>query len=898
MITDDARAVGRLAVQFGLLSDEQLQRVIGQLNVSTNGDAANVTQLAATIEAQGFASATDVLLLEAIVATGGGAPPATPSDLVAEDGGRRLGEFRILRELGRGAMGVVHEAIQDGLNRRVALKVLPAELSVSAAALERFRREAEAAAKVDHSGFVKIITVGEADGTHYYAMELVDGRSLDQIVATERLPVRRAAKLIADAADALDHAHRAGIVHRDIKPANLLVDQEDNVRIGDFGLARVEAAVTLTRAGEIVGTPMYMSPEQARGGAGDDLDARSDVYSLGATLYECLTLLPPFEGRDVRAVVAKVIGEEPRPPRRINPRIPRDLETICITAMEKDAARRYQTAGDLAADLNRFLRGEPITARPPSMLERTWKLAGRNKSIAASITIVLVAAIVGLSVLWYRERATAWRLDAKLQSALLDKRTGDEWLDKRRKAIQSLHATYDAWGEHFASEHIRELRADAFRFGEHADGAYADVLTALADILRVDPAHAGAHQTTAEIEMSRAEVAFLEAMHGGNPTAVREWRERTLATRRDDLARRFATRITEMDARFSERARFTLTSEPPGAEVFAAPLHTGPVISAGAGQEQRLGTTPLSMPLAAGDWQIRLEHPGHMEVRFPVRAVRGAKVAVARIVLFRPDEMQATPGSPANDFTGMVYVPGGTFRMGGVAEDWGREREVGVPAFYIDRHEVTFRQYVRYLEELVSEYTRNGRRDEGRTIAAKRMPEFRPDDFQLVRQYSPVLDHEYHPVAWDDLPVTRITLSDARAYAAWHAKRLPTEAEWEKAARGTDARLYPWGNRYDDARAGALGERFFARSLPEGASPYGCLHMAGGVSEWTADFREWGPERTDAIVKGGHWMMRDRTRGCVPAARQLVPARTGTDDRDELRIYQIGFRCVKDPPRR
>jgi formylglycine-generating enzyme required for sulfatase activity len=863
MISDDARAVGRLAVQFGLLSDEQLQRAIGHLNASTNGDPAGVRQLAATIEAQGFATATDVLLLEAIVTTGGGAPPPTPSELVAEDGGRRLGEFRILRELGRGAMGVVHEAIQDG------------------------------------------ITIGVADGTHYYAMELVDGRSLDQIVATERLPVRRAAQLIADAADALDHAHRAGIVHRDIKPANLLVDVEDNVRIADFGLARVEAAVTLTRAGEIVGTPMYMSPEQARGGAGDDLDARSDVYSLGATLYECLTLLPPFEGRDVRAVVAKVIGEEPRPPRRINPRIPRDLETICLTAMEKDPARRYQTAGDLAADLNRFLRGEPITARPPSLLERTWKLAVRNKSVAASITIVLVAAIAGLSVLWYRERATAWRLDAQLETALERKREGDTLLDRRREAIQNLHATADAWGPHFESERTRQLRAEIAGVAEQEDAVYGEVLTALAEILRTDPTHSGARQAIAEIEVGRAQVAFLIAMRTGSANAVREWRERSLATSRDDRAGRFQARLADWERRFTETGRFNLTTDPAGARVFASRIISGAVCRIDEPSEREIGRTPIEARLPAGNWWIQLQQPGHESVSFPVRVERGRPVEIPAIPMFRPDELQPSDAFPERDYTGMCYVPGGVFRMGGCAEEWGQETPVGVPGFFIDRCEVTFGQYREYLEELVQEYTRNGRREEGLRLAVARLPAYDPrTDFGGEPGYiSFVLDITTPPRAWDDDPVRRISLADALAFASWHGKRLPTEAEWEKAARGTDQRLYPWGNRFDGARAGGVHLLFPSYSLPDGASPYGCLHLAGNVSEWVWRFE--GPEGERRVaVKGGNWRMRDRERGLLPAARRWLPVDLGREDPEDsesrrvLRNYEIGFRCVRDLPGR
>ena len=696
-------------------------------------------------------------------------------------------------------------------------------------------------------------------------------------------------------------------MHRDIKPANILVAAEDQVRIADFGLARVEAAVTLTRAGEIVGTPMYMSPEQARGGGGDDLDVRTDVYSLGATLYECLTLVPPFEGRDVRAIVAKVIGEEPRPPRKVNPRVPRDLETVCATAMEKDPGRRYQTAGGLAADLQRFLRGEPITARPPSWAERAWKLARRNKSVAAALAIVVLAAAAGLAVLWYQATAQVRALARQLESAHTVKDEADALLARRRALLLELHAELDTYGPHFASDQTRAWRTELAALSDQLDQRFEDVLSVCTGILRLDSDHAGAHHTFAEVEVARAEVTFLEALR--DPDAVREWRWRLGSARQHDQAGQFGARISAMERRFALRGRLRFVTDPPGALAFAAPVALRGAAAVRDSGEQPLGPTPCDAELDPGAWQVRLVLGGQERLRFPVWVVRGEATALDPIRLYAPEELNPVEPDPMRNYSGMVYVPGGTFRMGGVEREWERERLVHVPPYFVDQTEVTFAQYHAYLEELANDYLDRHKDPETKTVsdedrriakdlAIARAPAFGYLDYGEVPRISGVLDYHYHPESWDDRPVYRISRDDARAFATWYGKRLPTEAEWEKAARGTDGRLYPWGSRFDAARGGSLFEIFPVRSLPDAASPYGGLHMAGNVAEWTNDNRGV-MDRADAVVKGGDFDVRDRTRGLMPAGRRLVPASVGTvpGTRDkELAPLAIGFRCVKDPP--
>lgn len=351
-------------------------------------------------------------------------------------GGRRFGHYRVLRPLGRGGMGVVSLAEDTRLGRLVALKALPSQLVQSDRAMERFRREARAVAGLRHPCIVPVYDVGEDDGQPFFTMEFVDGRTLDAVVAelrglerpTEQLDSRdlgRAAfaddvagddaadapslprawgrayvpaicRLVLDVADALEHAHRHGIVHRDVKPSNVLVGRDGRAQLFDFGLARSDTAEALTLTGDFTGTPYYVSPEQASGG---QVDARSDVFSLGVTLYELLTLTRPFEGRTNHEVFKRIHGSEPVAPRRRNPAIPRDLETICLTALEKDPARRYPSAADMAADLLRFLDHRPLRAKPVGPVERAWRWARRNKAAASAIAlgaVVLIATPVGL----------------------------------------------------------------------------------------------------------------------------------------------------------------------------------------------------------------------------------------------------------------------------------------------------------------------------------------------------------------------------------------------------------------------------------------------------------------------------------------------------------------------
>jgi eukaryotic-like serine/threonine-protein kinase len=436
-------------------------------------------------------------------------PRGEPSTMIGE-----LGDFRIIREIGRGGMGVVYEAIQVSLGRQVALKVLPFAPVLSEKPLQRFKNEAQAAAHLNHPNIVPVYAVGCERGVHYYAMQYIEGRTLAAVItellgldgagripprtkpkdglaftlaaeiasgqptaavqqdadiaatishrspafeqgggsfdertrcagSTERSTrttafFRTAARLGLQAAEALDYSHEQGILHRDIKPSNLLIDAQGNLWVTDFGLARIQSDAGLTMTGDLLGTLRYMSPEQALAKR-VVVDHRTDIYSLGVTLYELLTLGPAYSGRDRQEILQRIAFEEPPPPRKHNSSIPVTLETIVLKAMAKDPSARYASARDLADDLRRFLNHEPIRARRSGPAERLMMWARRRPAIAALICLVALVSTVGFAV-----SGAQWRQAALARALLAGKnRELDEKVQELdRKADELRHSVY------------------------------------------------------------------------------------------------------------------------------------------------------------------------------------------------------------------------------------------------------------------------------------------------------------------------------------------------------------------------------------------------------------------------------------------------------------------------
>src|SRR5437868_6339011 len=314
-----------------------------------------------------------------------------------------LGDYELLEEIGSGGQGVVFRARQKSLNRTVALKVIGLGQWATKAHLKRFRREAEAAASLDHPGIVPIYEVGERDGSCYFSMQFVEGGQLDEVGRRTPFSIRQAAELIAKIARTIHYAHEHGILHRDINPGNILLDGKGEPHLTDFGLARlVETESTMTRTLDVLGTPSYMAPEQAMGNNAA-VSSVTDIYGLGAVLYQLLTGQPPFAGGATYETVKLLLDTEPKKPRLLNPKIDRDLSTICLKCLEKDPKRRYSSALALAEDLERWLKHQPIQARHTGVFARGGKWVRRNPTSA-----LLVASLVGLAaaagwILWKSE---------------------------------------------------------------------------------------------------------------------------------------------------------------------------------------------------------------------------------------------------------------------------------------------------------------------------------------------------------------------------------------------------------------------------------------------------------------------------------------------------------------
>jgi tetratricopeptide (TPR) repeat protein len=370
---------------------------------------------------------------------------AEETPAAADETATTFGPFRLVREIGRGGMGVVHEAHQTSLGRRVALKVLGTGATATTTQLARFRREALTLARLDHPHIVRVVDVGETAGRHWLAMELVDGCSLAEHLETLRAAgkdhgagMRTLVEGLANIADALQHAHEAGVLHRDVKPSNILLRRDGRMLLSDFGLARDDAAPSVTLAGTAVGTPNYMSPEQV---VAARIGPTSDVFSLGASLYECLTLQPPFRGGCTELVLRAILDHDPPDPRRLRSGLPADLAAIALKALEKDPARRYPTAAAMAQDLRAFLELRPVQARVPSLRQRGVRWLRQRPLLAAAALVLLALLPMGawwLAIQPTLRAAEAARIEREFERCL-SRGTARSMSRQNDEALADLH---------------------------------------------------------------------------------------------------------------------------------------------------------------------------------------------------------------------------------------------------------------------------------------------------------------------------------------------------------------------------------------------------------------------------------------------------------------------------
>jgi serine/threonine protein kinase/dienelactone hydrolase len=747
---------------------------------------------------------------------------------------RRLGDFEIIRELGRGGMGVVYEARQVSLNRKVALKVLSAGLGLTSKAVQRFRREAEAAAKLHHTNIVPVYATGEQDGTHFYAMELIDGPSLNHVIrqlrqapkdgpagldpapselaAGDLAPSGAAlagthakspdtvsaaagghssqlssagqyfdtvARMTADVADALEHAHQHGVIHRDIKPANLLLSPDGRLSVNDFGLARLLEQPGVTMTGEFMGTPLYMSPEQITAGR-TPLDHRTDIYSLGATLYELLTLRAPFAAEQRDLVLAQILHKEPVLPRRLNRKVPVDLETICLKALEKDPDRRYSTAQAMAEDLRRYLNRFAIVAKRVGPVARLIKLARRHKlATAAGAVMLLLASAAGVTTwLYHRGQQEIARQEANTQAAR-------EEVDRARRKNEAMQKV------RHVERLIKEQKfREAFALLEHEVAPY------LPGDQRIDEL--------------RTECSWVRS----------------------------------------------ILTDPPGVDVFRKPIDDL------GGAWEHLGRTPIEKARLAREFCYwKLEKPGY-------ETAEGFGLDHWQALIAEGDRLHIQLDPQGSRLEGMVRVTaqGRLLDVSGL-----RTRAVALVPFHIDRCEVTNRQFKQFVDQggyQKKDFWEQPFVKEGKPLSWEQaLTEFHD---ATGRPGPATWELGSFPDGQGDHPVAGVSWYEAAAYAKFAGKTLPTVYDWLAASGYLLAgEIIPRSNfgRTGLARVGQY----------RGLGPFGTYDMAGNVKEWCFN----GAGDGMRYLLGGAWDEQ-------PYMFSFPDARSPFH-----RAPNCGFRCVK-----
>ncbi len=726
-------------------------------------------------------------------------PPST-----ALEPNLQIGDYQIERRLGTGGMGVVYQAVQVSLNRRVALKVLPFGPTEGSASVQRFRREARAAARLCHPGIVTVFAEGAEQNFCYFAMEMIDGRNLDRVIAdlrrarasravTTGLPpldepavrtdargtavsctlleqcrstreyFNTVASLIAQAAEALHYAHGHGIIHRDVKPSNLMLSHDGRLILLDFGIARICEEHGMTATASFIGTPRYMSPEQLAGGRGRP-DHRCDIYSLGATLFELLTLEPLMDGDTQQRIVNQILNENVRTPRQIDHHIPVDLDTICCRAIQKDAARRYQSAAEMAEDLRRFLCGRVIRARRPGWVDRTTKLIRRHKAVAALLCMVLAATAAAGAMGW-KHYSTRWAQQYAMAEI-------DNLIEQK---------------EYFAALQLAER-------AEH----------------------------------------FIP----NDPLLIDRWPR---------LSREHSVNTT-----------------PPGARIYIreyAPT---------AGGWKYLGRTPLrNVRIPFGTCRWKAVRPGFMSVE-SVQA-NDLPAPYADLAGLSTKQMSFILHQAASCPQDMVWIPPSNLDQKSMYH--GERLILLAPAYFIDKHEVTNRQYREFVDAggyEKQEYWKEEFTRDGKTLPwAQAVRDFRDQ----TGHPGPALwkDGDY-PREQDDYPVGGISWYEAMAYARFRGKDLPTIFHWALAARADD-------NPCSITNLSNFGDGPAPVGTFPGMGRFGLYDAAGNVREWCSNTIE-GRDDVRCIL-GSAWNEHAYSFSAGGDAR-------GPWDRDQCN----GLRCV------
>jgi formylglycine-generating enzyme required for sulfatase activity/tRNA A-37 threonylcarbamoyl transferase component Bud32 len=761
----------------------------------------------------------------------------------------KLGKYEIIEEIGRGGFGVVYKARDTTLDRIVALKVLHHQLTIDPKFIQRFYHEARTAAGLRHPHVVTIHEVGEEAGQHYLAMEFLPGQPLSQLIESEPLPIEQAVSILEQVAGALDAVHQQGLIHRDVKPSNIRVDEKGQATLLDFGIVRAAEGTRLTTTMAVLGTPEYMAPEQAEIEGGTGIDWRVDVYALGVVAYEILVGRPPFIGRSPTGILYQHIHEPPPRPTTLNPDLPQMLEPVLLKALAKKRDERYRSAGEMVRALEEAAEAESRTRQQEERLAELYR---------------------------------------QVQEAV----QSEDWAaaEVRCREILALEPEYqdvpELWGQvrdaQARQRELEELYVEAQAKAKR--GAWAEVK----DLChRVETLERGYRDVDELLRRAEAELRQRQAEEEQQVHLSQLYRQLQAAAAREDWAEvlNLGGQIRALDAGYRDVSQWVTRARermqrpkrrpmPAWAWWAAAGGAILVLLGLGVGLGPRLfgtGPAPTEAPTARAT-ELAGAVPTEAPTELPAETPTEEPTAV-------PTEEPTPAAPPADASLGdtwtrpadgmvMVYVPAGEFEMGSTEGDANEQpvHTVLLDGFWIDRTEVTNAQYLRCVE------------------AGGCSPP--PESSSATR------DSYYGNSTYDNYPVTKVHWHLAADYCAWAGARLPTEAQWEYAARGPEGRVFPWGDEFDGTRLnycdancpreyadetvddGYAADTAPVGSYPGGASWCGALDMAGNVWEWVADsygdypsgrqVNPTGPSSGEVLVlRGGSWFNAQFNARCA-----------------------------------